>query len=666
MNLKQEKETILLFSILDYNENENMFNNVKILNNKDILDKFQVESQSFQKVLTLKDDNKKQKQKIIIKFSNNNNELNIEFEVEIIKGQINFIYPMINNINDNSIDFRYKNFTKKKSINFVEIKLNEKKSFKVFYNFIDKEEKIGRCILLNVSNIYSIKYKEEYLVNDEPSHYWIYLVKQYENIIDFTQTKNLISNNGDLLKEIYNSYQKIKNYKESISILLNENENIILKFIKLGKKKEYFDRELLKKIHYPIDEIDNYTTKDFENLYHFLYVNLTLVYHDRYEKKISKLDSEDKTGKKAKDEIKNAIIKFFKELKDSLKNIEESFKKLNEQNNITLKEKGKMLAVIEAVLEENSNYNIDKLKFINLKNIDTKNIKYNCYIKALNLFKDIINNLSYDSLLTECGLELNSRYLKSYNSKNKEESSIEISIITLEELKEHLIKCIPERIYRVNHTSDNYSFYNKISRDIIMNEKYIFNNLDEKEIESILNSKDKDGIYTLSILILYFHELYGHSKVRIIEPKKKTPLKFNYKGYLICLFNDNNKKYKEAGRIVEKYITNFNELNQKFLLNHDNYNVNELLNYKLYINSNFDELNGIINKIRGEENEKETKKITNFNEYLERYQQNEKENLFSSELPEDELLNNYITFLPEKLSESNDEDCLNIKNYFIK
>jgi len=201
-----------------------------------------------------------------------------------------------------------------------------------------------------------------------------------------------------------------------------------------------------------------------------------------------------------------------------------------------------------------------------------------------------------------------------------------------------------------------------------MNERYIFNNLNEKEIESILDSGDKDidNIYTLSIFILYFHELYGHSKVRINDPEKKTPIKFNYKGYLISLFNENNEIYKEAGRIVEKYITNFNEINQKFLLNHDKYNVSELLNYKLYIMTDFEELNKIINKIRGDENEKETKTITNFCEYLERYQAYEKEDLFSSELSEDELLQNFIKFLPEKISENNDDNCPNIKNYIFK
>ena len=658
MNLKQEKETILLFTILDYNTKGNMLKNIKIIKNNEVLDDFQVITDSFQKVLILKDNKKKQKINIIFLYDKSN----IELEVEIIKDQINYIYSMINNFNKNSIDFRYKNFTKKESLNFVEIKFHDNKTFKVFYNFIDKEQKTGRCILLNVPNIYSIKLNQEYLVNDNSSHDWIYSVKQYENIIDFTQTKSLISNNGDTLKQIYESYQEIEIYKKSIYILLNEKENLILKFLNLGKKKNIFNRKLLKKMFYPIDDIDNYTFHDYEYLFKFLYVNLTLAYHDRYEKEIQDLNSENK------EEIKNKIIKFFKELKESLNNLEESFRKLKEHKDMSIKEKGKTLAIIEAVLEENSKYNIDKLKFINLKNNDTKNIKYNCYIKALNLFKNIINNLTYDSLLTECGLELNSRYLKPYNSTKKNEYSIEISIITLEELKEHLIKCLPEKIYRVNHPSDNYSFYNPISRDIIMNEKFIFNNLNEEEIESILDLGDNnvDNIYTLSILILYFHELYGHSKVRITDPEKKTPIKFNFKGYLVCLFNDNNEIYKEAGRIVEKYITNFNELNQKFLLNHDKYNVSELLNYKLYIKSDFDELNKIINKIRGDEGEKEVKIITNFNEYLERFQIYDKEDLFSSELSEDELLQNYFKFLSEKISEKDDDYCPNIKNYIFK
>jgi len=235
MNLKQGQETILLFKILDYNKKENLLKNVKILQNNEVLDDFQVISETFKKVLIFQDNNKKQKVNIIF----SNDKLNIELEAELIKDQINYIYPMINNINKNSIDFRYKNFTKKESIKYAEINFHNNKTYKLFYNFIDIKEKVGRCILLNVPNIYSIKYKQEYLVNDNSSNYWIYSVKHYENIIDFTQTKSLISNSENALKNENECFQEIAIYKNSICILLNENENLILKLVNLGKKKTF-------------------------------------------------------------------------------------------------------------------------------------------------------------------------------------------------------------------------------------------------------------------------------------------------------------------------------------------------------------------------------------------------------------------------------------------
>ena len=166
----------------------------------------------------------------------------------------------------------------------------------------------------------------------------------------------------------------------------------------------------------------------------------------------------------------------------------------------------------------------------------------------------------------------------------------------------------------------------------------IFRSMSQNNIENIFNSEDKNGNYSLSILFLYFHELMGHFKIRIKNYIKESPIKFNYKGYLISILNSKNQPIKESGKIVELYLTDFNDENKLFLLNSKNKNVNILLNYELYI-GDLKEFNNIVLALIDEKN----KKISNFNDYYTYYKNHEKDLE-----KETEEFNNLLKYEPKK------------------
>ena len=392
---------------------------------------------------------------------------------------------------------------------------------------------------------------------------------------------------------------------------------------------------------------------DLEKFYVFLYIHIVIVCHNKYNDDLNELN-QNENHKKVQ-----LINTFFESIKNGLNNLDDSFEKLQTLN-ITIECKAKLLSIINSIIIDNplEKNNLDTLKEINLETIENKN---NCYIKANNIFKDIITNLTSNSLLTEAALELNSKYTKNYNLKIEEKYSIEISFITLDELKNHLVQLIPKNIYIINHTSDNYSYYEKFSTELVFNEKNIFKNKSKEEIKKILEQENNDK-YTLRILCLLFHEILGHSKIRIIDPEQFSPMKFNYKGYLIALFNKDKQIYKEAGRIIENYLSGFNKtIIEFFYESEEDFNAKPLLSYKLYIGESLDDIKKIVYEMKNLSNNNNIE-VRDFNDYLKEYKYiTEEINL--NTLDENNLLDNLHKYLP-KTKEKNDEcDLGTIKNY---
>ena len=642
MELIKGKDTTLIFHILDLMKGKrNLLSQIKIKEKNMELASFDLIKEKY--IYNLK---KEYEQKnLILNIELLNEQVKILFEIDIILYQTNYFYLLINEINENIFDFMYKNYTKEKKTlkHLIIIYGKEKIEYKLDFNFIDKNEKISRIILLNFSHKFKINLDINYWLNKSSINKWLYCLKQYNNdLLLSCHLKSLYPEKIDK-KEKEEANNFITYYKNLLNGLINEKGNQILIFIRIGEAIEN-NKDIIKLyqkyLTIPIDMVENYSEKDLLYLYNFLYVKMIVLIHSRHNEVLLEEEAKNKL-KDRNQKLKIIIKKFFDEIENSLNNLNYSYEKIKHNNLINYVDYGKKLAIITSLLIEYplGKYNIDTLREINLDELSKKN-QNNYYVKSVKIFMDIIIHLTSESLLSECGVELNSKYTKNYNISIKDKFSQEINIITIEELKNHLLSLVPNKFYAAYHDSNNYSYFEPISKNIIMNEKSIFQYMEEKKIKIIFERKDENGNYTLTVLTLIFHESFGHAKIRIEDPNSFSPLKFNYKGFLISLMDNNNNYYQESGRIIEKFLTNFNIENQLFLLNSSDKDVNRLLDYNLYVDD-LQKLNKIICEIS---DSKKDSKITNFSDYLKEYEENK--NKINNQVDSDELLNNLKKYLP--------------------
>ena len=654
MELIHQDNTILIFYILDF-KNINFFEQIKINNRENELSSFKITKSIHEVNIKISEEKRNQIINIIIL----NKYKSLNFEIKIIKNQINSFFLLINEINGKAIEFIYKNYTDNNET-FKNIQIEyDKKNFYLNFDFIDKAKKIWKFILLNISLFFKIrinlKNEIQYDINDnENVQNWLYCLKQYENEVKLTCHKTIKNN----ILEIKNKnemkiYEKLKDYIKNIDEMFKKITKKIALFISLKDIIKNIEIYLINNANIfnkPIDDFEEYTIDNYINLSDYLYLRNIVLIYKKYQNSLLKVNDNDDIQNTI-----NIINNYFTTNNNVINNFKYSQNKLFSDNKIDNYEKAKKLALINSIIIEipEGKYNIDHLEEVNLnelKNINNKNY----YVQAREIFQNIIKNLTYDSLLTQCGLELNSNFSDNYNIY-EEKKSLEINIISLEDLKNHLLKVIPDKIYRIYYDNDNYSYFEPISKNIVMNEKIIFHNLSKIEINKIFNSEDKNGNYTLSVLFLYFYEIFGHAKIRVDDSIKESPIKFNYKGYLISLLNEKNIPFKESGCIVEKYLTDFNIENKLFLLNSKSKDVNALLDYKLYIWDLKD-----FNKIIIDINSENIKEVSDFKDYLIEYENSKNKDF--DKLNEEELLANIHKFMVPK-NDDNRLKFLPIKNY---
>ena len=649
---QNSKTTTVFFKLLDYTY-VNLFSKIKVSDCKEELTTIDVAKSEYKLEFEFKENNEDIKKILNIELLDANNN-SIEFKIDIILNQFHYIYLFINKKNKHLIDFMYKNYSDKKSLSKLKIKY-EKDIYELNFNFIDAKGKIGRFIILNSSLTFDLQ-DVEFRIKEMNNFNWLFCLKNYSNKLDLECHHKNLSPNDDNIKESSKIYidNDTKKFRNDFPKIFDLKENISTLFIKLNErlKKIYISCQLaFNYFNIPIDNINNFSNDDFINLSNRLFFKGIYLYQNKYKKILENL----KFTKNEKNTINDILKNYSNDIFNYNKNFNILYEKINAEKELNLIEKAKKLSIYNSIIIENSNIDIDDIKEIRIEKIDNKNTFYK---KAVEIFKEIITNLNYDSLMTECGIELNSKNSENYNILAKEKYSLEINIITLNDLKNHLLELIPKKIYRVYYKSDNLSYYDVISKLLVINENTTFNDYTKDEIENIFDNKDEKGNLTLSILSILFHECFGHAKIRLIDPNLFSPLKFNYKGYCISLLNKDKNPFKESGRIVENFISDFNDANRRFLFDSQKKDVNALLDYKLYI----DDLKELNKKIR-EINCRNDIKITNFQDYIKDFIKLEEENKINYEsINNENLLEQLHKFSPEKMDNDYIVDSL-LKNY---
>jgi hypothetical protein len=115
---------------------------------------------------------------------------------------------------------------------------------------------------------------------------------------------------------------------------------------------------------------------------------------------------------------------------------------------------------------------------------------------------------------------------------------------------------------------------------------------DNSLISKIIESEDNDCIYSMPLIMLFFHELFGHAKHRLDNNYSLSPSHYYnpYDNYKLC----HHCKYGESGRLFEYYFSN--DINIIHYLKFGFFPNKELMNVKLWTASDLSELRQIDRK----------------------------------------------------------------------
>ena len=188
---------------------------------------------------------------------------------------------------------------------------------------------------------------------------------------------------------------------------------------------------------------------------------------------------------------------------------------------------------------------------------------------------------------------------ETYNNDNNENiSNYHISMLSLDQVKCHILKIFPKYIIRFYSNTKERANLNLKTNIIGINEKYLFKNELEKNENEFLKIDCKNN-YSMPIIIEFFHEIIGHSKYKESQKENENypnyfqddNLDFQVKSIDKIEMNEHNRKV-ESGLLVEYFISN-KYINIKFLKDIKN-NFSDYYNINLWIKNEFKELNSKI------------------------------------------------------------------------
>ena len=518
--------------------------------------------------------------KLIKSLNDNNNLINDDY-FKIISILINEFLLKSNKYND----FINNILLNKSLVDINKLNPNSDILIKLLNKFIPQ----GYDIIIRIDkkhdyhiNAHQIKYKK-----DKKEIYSNFYIKDINTLIEKLKQLNekiiLIYNNASKNFKLSNFLRQIS---EQRKILINLTQNY----------KNYFN--------YPL----NYSKKEFEikeyslfNEYYkassiFLFDDINNVFNENEEKENDDNNIENCFN------ILSCLIIILEKINNDIYKYILNFSELN---------------IFEKILFLISSFNLlyDNLneeKTGNIMNFGFKifnfsdNNKENPYIFAKNFVFEIIKNLSEESRLFYIFLQINSKASnilysnKTYNNNNESISNYLISMLSLEQVKNHILKIFPKYIIRYYRNKKERAILHLKTNLVGINEKHLFKQNLEKNEKNFLNKNCKN-YYSMPIISELFHEVTGHSKYK--ESQKEKEIYPNYFQDDILDFQiksidkiemNEKKKNVENGFLVEYFISDkYSHI--KFLKDVKN-NFSEYYNINLWIKENFNELNSKIER----------------------------------------------------------------------
>ena len=548
----------------------------------------------------------------VIKYETNYNDLNLS-RIVVLNTDLDFHAYLNYRIESKSEKYEEKKKEDKKNINKGKgsKKKPNNKIIQKEFRLLGKKRKFE-------SKENSNEIEMQYLIDKDKilSNNLLFCIHFYDNnnttitIHDkINENKTNIKNKNITAEQLEKIYNKIKNKTDNLY-------NIIDK-IDLNKFKEKIINEL-KEFSYDSsiinENIENngiFTNNDYllsmEYFYNFIICTIRDTINSIIEKFL--VYSNNPTSYECdivKINLKYILLKFsqFNDYTDYINKKNTKFIKnlIVNKNNLSLHEKIKIFSVLLTIIFSSPIYYPDtKIEFFDI-NYNEKNI----YLSAKNFLNKIINELKTNSIYLK-GLKQTFSRIKIDLNKNNYgvigQTTREVFIIemrTLKELKEKIKLFFPDIIVRfVNSRSFSNAMYELFSKNIIINEiiyknrenDYYKNNKDNEIFDCLspyikgeinLENEENKYYYNLYLFQAFWrinHESLGHKPVAIINGnKKETPNKF--------IVNGKFKKISDAGRILEYFLTDdFSQFNE---LKISKFNVESLLNEKLFVQTSFD------------------------------------------------------------------------------
>lgn len=568
-DIETEEETILEFNFIDFDKiKDKYYNNIKIDNNYYPINN----------------------NKIIIKLSNTN-KLNIFLqEIFYIKLDKEIIID----------SFKFCVELNKGKILHINSLLGKDGFCYQFHVQSNKEEDLPNKIPITINNNNDIIYLENPDKNNNK-------LKEMFTIINVQEqnVKNIfsISNNDKIDNKINNTYD----WKYMITIN-KEKEKDLKKFEKIevsDKKKKFSISEDIQILMQKIINIfkSNSIEEPFKNID---FTNLNLVNNEILKILDGFNEFEFENNEKDYEIVKNIVLMILYSYSEEMEyyfyiyfqNYNEILKLI-----INLEYIDRIKILISFILRVLDNINFkgkyenlinayDHLKLINIDEEETY-INYPYVKKAFDIFYNIIDNLTEESLFYQAILQFNSKIYKEVKTGENLHSG---TILNLNDIKLELIKNINRFLFLSEKNPKNledFAIFDNKSLLVIINLYSFFNSrYDIKRTEKYDNA-------TCIILFLLFHECLGHQKKNINNEKVITPRR-----HYDSNFKDIIQDKADTGIALEKIL--FGEIvDLKSLM--ESGNLEKLLEPNLYIGKDFNNLRNIYNMIEKKSNYEDEK-----------------------------------------------------------
>ena len=507
------------------------------------------------------------------------------FRLKIIKNKENYYQIFLNELNNYAFNIGYFNPNSKEIPNQLEVTIKEK-NYKLKEICSTDLPFIKVFGIINCDKTILINKKQEILLEEDKKgsfeinfiatdkDYSIKIIKIYKNYYPILKINEDLKNNLDsIIKKVKNKLNDTNVNKSEFSIYLTEKISLWKKLYlddykyfvsnKLYPLDDYEYSLLLKYIIYLIILKVNKHTESYPILKGFF--SLLSIFEEKKSKKI----------------ITEADILSFayyyymhycsaEKYKDCLYHKNESYKEL---------------------------YDNSLSNWLDFEIIFIKECKNKCsYYKAIELLKNVVNNLDINSKLIEILYLSDSGVGKIRKNKNKNKkwdfsTSFNLSLTSKENIISH-VKCIIPNIIirkdRANTKQESYAECDIYSGLMTIYEYTIFKKELSETRKFLIESDDIDDKYTITIFLCLLHEICSYLNLVL----KNSP----------NVIHDPYNKYKElglerneSGRTLEYYISK--DINKIKFLKFSFSPKSKLNNYKLWIDKDFSQINLIIDDL---------------------------------------------------------------------